>query len=301
VKTTIVREHGAVKAEPMDTAHLDRWLAGTTPRRILAVPFGGPVPSPWSKAGVDIDGEWFDEETDLVGGFPALARTRDRLVDWHHDQDPTGVMKGAILGKMILDQSPSSVEVDGVTALGYWGDFWANAGERRRTLVAQLERRGHALYGSSEALAGAWKKAATGHIDVWPLIRQTISTSPQNTHALLPALKAVLSGPEATDVSVDALKALLLGVSDPDLRAYLSDDGDATANLSTDGGDAAKAGRVISAVNATHLVGSRDLSVRARDALLAALDELDAVLSRVMGEGSTSEDQSLGSDPGGAV
>jgi hypothetical protein len=302
VKTTIVREHGALKAEPMDSGHLDAWLSGRTPRRILSVPFGGPVPSPWSKAGVDVDGEWFDEATDLTGGFPALERTRDRLVDWHHDQDPTGVMKGAILGKMILDQQPSSVEVDGITALGYWGDFWANAGERRRTLVAQLERQGHALYGSSEAIAGAWKKAATGHIDVWPLIRQTVSTSPQNTFALLPALKAVLSGPEAADLSVGGLQALLLGidVSDPDLRDLLAQGN--PAGLPSVSGDAAKAGRVISSANATHLLGSRDLTARAREALAAALDELDAVLSRIIREDASMENDSSGSlDPGGAV
>jgi cation transport regulator ChaB len=179
-----------IKAEPMSTGQLDRWLAGKMPRRVLVVPFGGPIPSAKSSLGVDVDGEWFDRDTDLFGPFPLLRQTRDRIVDWHHDGDPTGRMKGAQLGHVVLDEEPESD--------GLWADFWARAGERRLALVRLLEERGARLFGSSEAKAGFVKKT-DGHIDVWPLIRHTISTSPQNTLAVVPPLKAVLDHPDLAD------------------------------------------------------------------------------------------------------
>ena len=200
-----------LKAEPLDSGALDRWLSGRTSRRILAVPFGGPLPSPHSKAGVDIDGEWFDVDSDLVGPYPILAKSRERFVDWHHDNDPTGVMKGAILGHIDLDTAPSKASVDGVDYEGYWADFWANAGERRRALVARLERQGTILYGSSLAAPQGVRKAETGHIEVWPLIRHTISTTPQNTHAVVPPIKALLDM-DLDALPLGALKSLLLGM-----------------------------------------------------------------------------------------
>lgn len=200
-----------LKAEPLDTPNLDRWLAGRISRRVLVVPFGGPLPTPANAKGMDIDGEWFDAGTDLVGPFPVLGRTRDRVVDWHHDADPTGVMKGATLGHVVMDSEPSSVTMDGSDYEGVWADFWANAGERRRSLVARLERQGATLYGSSAAVPGAARKASTGRIEVWPLIRHTISTSPQNTHAIVPPVKALLD--MALDgITLGALKSLLLGM-----------------------------------------------------------------------------------------
>lgn len=174
-----------MKAEPMDGTRLDAWLSGRIPRRVLVVPFTGPLPG--GKAGLDLDGEYFDATTDLTGPFEALRRTRDRMVDWHHGNDPTGVMKGAILGRVVLDEQP---EGDGV-----WADFWANAGEKRRELLGRLESQGIPLYGSSEAVAPAVRKASDGHIEVWPLIRHTITTSPQNTHAVVPPIKALLDAP----------------------------------------------------------------------------------------------------------
>lgn len=186
-----------MKAEPLDTTALDGWLAGKRPRRVLVVPFTGPLPG--GKAGLDLDGEYFDDATDLVGPYDVLRRTRDRLVDFHHEQDPTGVMKGAILGRIVLDEQP-----DGD---GLWADFWANAGERRRDLVARLEKAGVPLYGSSQAITPAVRKASDGRIEVWPLYRHTITTSPQNTHAVVPALKALL---DAADIPYDALSVAAL-------------------------------------------------------------------------------------------
>src|SRR5882672_10427809 len=72
-----------MKAEPMSTSQLDKWLQGKIPRRILMLPFGGPLPG--GKAGLDLDGEYMDEGTDIYGPYPTLKASRERLVDWHHD------------------------------------------------------------------------------------------------------------------------------------------------------------------------------------------------------------------------
>lgn len=233
------KQFAELKAEPMDTSQLDRWLSGKMPRRILMLPFGGPLPG--GKAGLDLDGEYFDDATDIYGPLPQLRLSRQRLVDWHHDQDPTGTMKGADLGRVVFDETPES---DGV-----WADFWANAGEKRRNLIAALERRGVALYGSTQAYHPAVKKAADGHIEVWPVIRHTITTSPQNTMAIVPALKAVLtSGLSFDEVGIPAIQAAMLGLdaATRDLLLTLP----AAADPSADAGDgAAKAGRVLSKKN----------------------------------------------------
>lgn len=199
-----------MKAEPMEAPALDRWLQGLIPRRLLMVPFGGPLPG--GKAGLDLDGECFDADTDLYGPFPFLRSNRDRLVDWHHDNDPTLAMKGAILGRVVMDAAP---EADGL-----WADFWANAGEKRRELVAMLERRGVPLFGSSQAIPSAVRKAADGRIEVWPVYRHTITTSPQNTLAVVPALKALLtSGLPSEATSKAALEAAVLGMDEGPSRS----------------------------------------------------------------------------------
>ena len=240
---------GELKAEPMNGSQLDRWLSGRIPRRILVLPFGGPIPKAGAPLGTDLDGEWFDADTDLVDGHRALAESRERLVDWHHRQDPTGLMKGAILGHVLLDNEPEDE--------GVWADFWANAGEKRRDLIARLERGGVPLYGSSEA---AYKKAsANGHIDTWPLIRHTITTSPQNTYAVLPPLKAFLTAPTIDELPAEALKALLVGL-DADTTELLMSSPSAAVTASALAGDAAvKSGRVLSKKNLTDLRTAIDL------------------------------------------
>jgi hypothetical protein len=211
--------HQEMKAEPLDVPQLDRWLSGKVPRRVLMVPFGGPLPGGKAGLGVDLDGEYFDADTDLFGPFPTLRASRDRLVDWHHDLDPTGAMKGALLGRVVMDEKP---EADGL-----WADFWADAGEKRRNLIAALERRGVPLFGSSQAIptavrGGKGRSTATpdGHVEVWPVIRHTITTSPQNTLAVVPALKALLTIGIPTDaISTAAIKAAMLGMDDGPSRS----------------------------------------------------------------------------------
>jgi hypothetical protein len=251
-----------LKAETMTTGQLDRWLAGKIPRRHLAIPFGGPI------KGRDLDGEFFDADTDLYG--PLRQYGRERLVDWHHvtfagQSDPVNnAMKGAILGRIVMDPEPSEEDVDGEKFAGIWADFWANAGEKRRQLVAALERRQVPLYGSSQALAKATRIGPDGHIDVWPVTFHTITTTPQNTHAVLPAFKASLDDPYLAELSVGALRAFLAGADDLGRDLHPT---------SPQGADVAKAGRVLSGVN------ERDLD-EAVTALEQALERARTVLTR---------------------
>ena len=145
--------------------------------RLLAIPFGGPIPSPHSPIGVDLDGEWFDKDTDIKAH---LGTERD--VDWHHGKDPTGVMGRTVIGKAILDDEPGED--------GWWATVWLKLGERRVALIKALAEAGAQLFGSSQAPNGTVRKASNGHIDVWPYWRQTLSTSPQNTYSVLRPLKA---------------------------------------------------------------------------------------------------------------
>lgn len=230
-----------LKAEPMTSGQLDRWLAGRIPRRILVAPFGGPL----GKAGFDLDGEYFDETTDFYGPYPELKATRDRLVDFHHStfleraQTPAeAAIKGAIMGRVTLDDH--FTEEDPGFA-GLWGDFWANAGESRRSLIRYLEEGGHPLYGSTQPIPGGVRRGKGGHIDVWPIAFHTISTSPQNTYAIVPPLKAALA---SSEVSLGALQAF---------AAHLDSLGDSLRGPSGMGDDAAKAGRVFSKRNEADL------------------------------------------------
>ena len=227
-----------IKAEPMDSGRLDRWLKGEIPRRKLVLPFTGPLPG--GKAGLDLDGEYFDAETDWIGPFPALRKSRERLVDWHHDMDPTGVMKGVILGREVLDTAPEEA--------GLWADWWARAGEERLKLVAQLEQRNVPIYGSSQAVRNAVRKADDGHIELWPIIRDTVTTSPQNIHAVIPSLKALFAMDLPDEIGVAAYRAALVRLRDlePTLRATF---GGAGSSLPRRGEPAGKAGRVLSKKN----------------------------------------------------
>jgi len=201
------------------------WFEGRIPRRLLAIPFGGPIPSAKSKRGVDLDAEWFDEDTDIYGAYPDLRRTRERLVDWHHNlkpnpRDPDPMMQGHVLGKSILDPDPDED--------GWWVDLWLDAGNKRLAMVRRLVERGAQLFGSSQAAKGV-QVEASGHIKVWPYILQTLTTSPQNT------------------LSAFAAKAALdLDIS-PELRHVLASLGNLSVDLgptSPVGEEPAKSGRV---------------------------------------------------------
>ncbi len=203
-----------VKATILDDDHF----------RLLAIPFGGPIPSDVSAKGVDLDGEWFSERTDIKADW-----FTERLVDWHHGNDP--VLKRTVIAKadnLVMEED------------GWWVDVWLKHGENRINLIKRLAERGAQIFGSSESMPGMVKKASTGEILVWPYVRQTLSTSPQNTHSVLRPFKAVLEGTAPT------------GAFWSDIEAQVRDLG-SDLRLTSMGDDVAKAGRVLSAVNVNDL------------------------------------------------
>lgn len=221
--------------------------------RLLAIPFGGPIPSKGAPRGVDLDGEWFSERTDIRPGWFSA-----RIVDWHHGHDPR--MGRAELGKAVdlgrFDGAGDEPDDD-----GWWVTVWLKHGEKRVDLIRRLADRGAQLYGSSESVAGFVNKASTGEILAWPYVRQTLSTSPQNTYSVLRPLKATIDDYLAEGIfpgsafyadAERAMRSLGTSLRDPSLRRAIGE---------------AKAGRVLSSVN--------------ESALRQALDALDAALGRL--------------------
>ena len=211
-----------IKAKPLDDDELTAWFEGRVSRRLLAIPFGGPIPSQKSSLGVDLDGEWFSPRTDIYGSHAILKRERERPVDFHHSLDPTGMMGETLIGKSILDPDPDED--------GWWVDVWLKAGEKRLALIKRLVERGAQLFGSSQA---ASKKAdtATGEILEWPFIVETLSTSPQNTYSRF--AKASVDYPVSESIQ-DFITSL----------DNLGSDLGPTSRLATEGAGTAKAGRV---------------------------------------------------------
>jgi hypothetical protein len=251
-----------LKAKALADDEFEAWFEGKVPRRLLAIPFYGPIPHADGK-GRDLDGEYFDDRTDIYGPYPGLRRSRERLVDFMHSYQPpspaygddTGMMKGALLGKSILDPNPDED--------GWWVDLWLDRGNARVAMVKRLAERGAQLYGSSQPV-GHVAKGRDGHIEVWPFWLQTITTTPQNTlsvirpKALLLGIERLLETDENRWSDIEtALRSLAPSLRVPPSQAELE----------------AKAGRVLSAANEGDL---RD----ALDALRSGLDRLEAVVRR---------------------
>lgn len=221
--------------------------------RLLALPFGGPIPYPGAPRGVDMDRQWFAEDTDF--GKPP----RRVPVTWHHGLD-------AKMGKAALGEA-GDLEWDDE---GGWVTVWMKHGDRRVNLVRRLAEKGAAIFGSSEASPGGqiragkavlpWHRDVPGQIVRWHYSGQTISSSPQNTLSVLRPMKATL----------DELKA---GTLDP-TAAFFDDLAGFMDNLATrpaidpTGEMAAKAGRVLAARNEAKLR-------EALAAMQAVLEELD--------------------------
>jgi hypothetical protein len=215
-----------IKASVLDDDHF----------RLLAIPFGGPI------GGRDLDRQRFTPQTNV---YPDLLPAR--LVDWHHGQDP--LMRRTVFGKAVLDDEP---EED-----GWWVDVWIDHGQKRLKLIQRLAEK-QPIYGSSEAL---WVKAdADGNITDWPYWRQTLSTSPQNTHSVIRSAKAVLDDFSTAGIAVDDR-----------LRSFIEDLDALGVDLRSTslGEDAAKAGRVLAGRNERRL----------REAI-AALSEVMAELDK---------------------
>lgn len=189
--------------------------------RLLAIPFSGPIPSPTAPRGADLDGEWFSPRTDIKPDW-----LKARAVDGHHGGDAT--MRREVIGKAV----DPVMEDD-----GWWVTVWLDHGARRLDLIRRLADRGARLFGSSESVAGETAKAATGEILRWPYWRQTLSTSPQNTHSVLRPLKAVLDEalgdmyPAVTPAFWRDITARAVGSAADLRRTSLGGDGAAKAGL----------------------------------------------------------------------
>lgn len=216
-----------MKAEDLTKRKVSQWLDGAISRRILVLPFGGPLPG--GKAGLDLDGECFDETTDIYGPYPALKASPWRVMDWHHDDfavpgksqgGPALSMKGTTIGEIEFEDEPDD--------FGHWANWWIRRGQSNEQMlavrrVAALEQMGQPLFGSSYALYK--RKASSGLITEWPIIRHTASTAPRNPLAVIPPLKALLGELTSAELTSGALKALLVGLSElePDLAQTFSD------------------------------------------------------------------------------
>jgi len=180
--------------------------------RLLAIPFGGPIPSPHSPIGVDLDGEWFDEQTDITvkGSLPKSVP-----VDWHHGMDT--YMKGETIGKAVDPEMDED---------GWWVTVWLDHGKRRLALIKELAERGAQLFGSSQADGPAVQKATTGHIEAWPYVAQALSTSPQNTLSVARPLKAATVQPleaKMRDLASDLRRTYERGDDEAKARRVLAD------------------------------------------------------------------------------
>jgi len=222
----------AIKAASLDPDALAAWYAGKAPRRLLAIPFSAPIPFPDGR-GRDLDGEYFDERTDIKPGwFDA------RPVLWHHGTDVSGRAGAGLVGKADglggRDGQPGIPDDD-----GWWVDLWLAAGERNAARVKALADRGAELFGSSAAIPHLVRRGKAGHIEVWPYVEQTLTTAPINRASTF-SMKATLDDFTSASITVpDVLRDVLTELDAlRDLRPALSSDGAGAAKAEGDEWDA---------------------------------------------------------------
>ena len=207
--------------------------------RLLALPFGGPIPYPGAPKGADLDRQWLDEGTDF-GRPPKTVE-----VTWHHNLESDEVIGKA--GALTFDDD------------GGWVTVWLDHGRRRTRLIKQLAEAASEdpevdIFGSSEAIPTTsrirngkadipWRRDVPGFISRWEYCGQTLSTSPQNTQSILVPLKATL-----TD----------LASGDLDPTADFFDDLTTFLDTLSPSSDVGKAGRVLAARNEARLREARE-------------------------------------------
>ena len=110
--------------------------------RLLALPYGGPIPYPGAPRGADLDRQWFSERTNFGAPPTSVPLT------WHHGVDST--IRNEVVGKageLTFDED------------GGWVKVWLDHGRRRTRLIKQLAEAAKNddevdIYGSSEAEPG---------------------------------------------------------------------------------------------------------------------------------------------------
>lgn len=251
----------------MRTQALKATLLDDDAFRLLALPFGGPIPYPGAPRGADLDRQWLGERTDY-GKPPAWVD-----VTWHHGLPR---QQGGLDDEVVAKAGELTFEDE-----GGWVKVWMDHGRARTRLIKQLAEAAKAddevdIYGSSEAVPSTsriragkadipWRRDVPGFISRWEYIGQTLSTSPQNTQSILVPMKATLSD-------------LASGAIDPtadffdDLMTFL----DSLAPSSETG----KAGRVLAARNEARLREAREhideayFDPKRRRAALTLLDDV---------------------------
>lgn len=215
--------------------------------RLLALPYGGPIPYPGAPRGADLDRQWLSERTDF-GKPPAKVP-----VTWHHGMD-------RLMGKSEIAEA-GDLEFDDE---GGWVTVWMKHGERRVSLVRRLAEEGAQIFGSSEAAPGTgrlrkgqtdvpWRRTQPGEITAWHYSGQTLSTSPQNTNSILIPVKATLG-----DLASESLTATPDFYDD--LARWLDNlRADPAPTLASAGDGEAKAGRVLASRNEARLREAREL------------------------------------------
>ena len=160
--------------------------------------------------------------------------------------------------------------IDGPGVAKYFvmqGHFPMNCGIRRFTYETTV---GSDIWGA-DGVQGGVVKGDLGRIDVWPIRYHTITTSPQNTAALVPALKAALASDELDEIPADAVKAFLTGL-DPDTSELLASSSDLAVQASDPASEAAvKAGKVLASSKEQRLRAALD---EAFGLVLSQLDEI---------------------------
>lgn len=134
--------------------------------RMLALPFGGPIPRKGAPAGADLDGEWFSRHT-----ATGLTPYSEVPVLWHHGVDPLGFLRDATLGK----------------ATGWHRDelgwrCYVQLTPGPQVELVQLLSDRVPLYGSTSARR---VERDNGHITRWLVDELSLSPTPQNPYALV--------------------------------------------------------------------------------------------------------------------
>lgn len=241
--------------------------------RLLALPYGGPIPYPGAPRGADLDRQWYAEATDW-GEVPKSVP-----VTWHHGQDP---FRRSDAREVVGKAMDLSFDDD-----GGWVTVWLDAGRRRTRLIKALAEAAKDdpevdIFGSAEAIPGSgrirthkavvpWRRDVPGEIAQWHYNRQTLSTSPQNTHSILTPLKATLD--DLASAELQPTTAFF-----DDLATFLDSLEPSPAP--------AKAGRVLAARNEARLREVREhideayFDPKRRRAAIAALEDVLSELER---------------------